>query len=253
MGKRKLNDLVIAAIFAGIVFSGSASAAGEPKMYLCSDSASAGKSGPKLVYGYINGGKTECMTEYEFLALYNQARFDGDSAAQTEKRALVERQAAARGARGDSLADQIRKGRKDLDAADMMDISLEKADLRGASMVSADLRRAKMAGCDLRNANLKTAFLRRADLRGANLGGADLSGAYFNEADLRGAKGLTADALSKAATLYKAKLDNPLLAEIRDAAPEKLKEPSKCWENNSWSDNDDCNPEGALKKPGDSQ
>jgi hypothetical protein len=220
-----------------------------PKMFLCADSLQI--SGNKQVYGYIDGKKTGCMSEYEFLAAYNQTLFARDSVSRAaiEKEAMEQAKAGKKPIPADSLALQILNGKKDLDGADLMGINLEGANLKDASMVSADMRQAKLGRADMTNANLEAAFLRRADLRGTNLSGANLKSAYLGEADLRGAKGLTVESLKNAATLYKAKFDNALTVEIKAEAPEKLKEPSKCWENNQWTDNDDCTPEKGLANP----
>ncbi|MFQ6113370.1 MAG: pentapeptide repeat-containing protein, partial [bacterium] len=87
-------------------------------------------------------------------------------------------------------------------------INLRKADLRGADLSNTDLHSA-----DLFNANLKGAYLGDARLDSANLEGADL----------RGAKGLTAEQLYKAKTLFDAKLESTLLEQIRKEYPDLLK------------------------------
>ncbi len=98
-------------------------------------------------------------------------------------------------------------------------------DLRGANLENANLRRAYLERARLEEANLWKAKLIRANLLGAylqgtNLESANLERACLKEANLRGtnlekAKQLTMTQLSEAKTLYKAKLDNTLLEEIK--------------------------------------
>jgi hypothetical protein len=223
----------------------------EPKMYLCSDTVSQPKSKDKLVYGYINDKKTECMSEYEFLALYSKAQFEKDSIARKKKEKEAIQAAKQKATRGteDEIVLKIRKGKKDLDGADLMEADLSGVDLRGASLKSADLRRANLSKANLSGADLQAAFLRRADVRKADLTNANLRGAYFSEADLRGAKGLTLEKLKECKSFYKAKLDDEVRAVVKAELPEKLKEPEKCWENNAWSDNDDCKPSTSKPRP----
>jgi|GEM_PF-1626094 len=248
--KMRLTALTVGAAMAAVCGIGSRAVGEKPALYLCADSLAKDAAGAKKVYGYIDGKRTECMSEYELLSLYTQAQFEKDSVARRQQRAESEAKAKANtAAAADSMAAQIRAGKKDLDLADLMGVNLENADLSGASFVSADLRRANLAGADLTNANLESAYLRRADLRAAKLAGANLTGAYLAEADLRGAAGLTIESLKAAATLYKAKLDAALMEQAAEEMPEKLKDPSKCWEGNRWSDNDDCNPKHGLENP----
>ncbi len=216
----------------------------KPKMYLCADSATQAPSKGKLVYGYIGEKKTECMSEYGFLALYNQTMFERDSASRAldRKQAVERAKAAAAQSPVDTLVETIRAGKRDLEACDLMKADLARADLRGANLASADLRHADLSGADLSGASLEVAFLKKANLSGANLTDANLKGAYLTQADLTGAKGLTNESLKNVHNLYKAKLDPEVLAFVQAEMPEKLKEPKKCWENNRWSDNDDCTP-----------
>jgi hypothetical protein len=69
-------------------------------------------------------------------------------------------------------------------------------------------------------------------LTSANLQGADLSGTIFNGANLsyanlEAARNLTMDQLSKVKTLYKAKLDPELEAQVKEKYPWLLEEPKK--------------------------
>jgi uncharacterized protein YjbI with pentapeptide repeats len=256
-GLDNMNQNITAIVFLTSVITSAlsptsaASGAENGKMFLCADSATAKKDAPKMVYGYINGQKTQCMSEYDFLALWGKSLLETDSVALQirEKEANARKSDLKSASLSDSVAEQIRKGRKDLDGLDLMGIDLSSADLQKASFVSADLRRAKLTGADLREANFEAAFLKRVDLRGARFNSTNLKSAYLAEADLRKAKGLSIESLKTVYTLYKAKMDDRLALEVKDALPEKLKEPSKCWENNKWSDNDDCSAEKGLKNP----
>jgi hypothetical protein len=222
----------------------------EPKMYLCSDSLSRGKAKEKTVYGFINGKQTACMSEFEFLALYSQAQFEKDSSARQkeERDAFKQAKESIPKTALDSLVVKIRSGLKDLGESDLMGADLEGCDLRNAKLKSADLRGAKLRMADLMEADLEAAYLRRADLRGAVLDGAKLRGTFFGEADLRGASGLSVEHLKNVATLYNAKLDDELKKEVEKEIPEKLIKPKKCWENNAWSDNDDCDTDKPYPK-----
>ncbi len=108
------------------------------------------------------------------------------------------------------------------------------ADARGANFESADLRLAEFFWADLRGAFFRNARLPEASLARARLEGADLSGASFvkaymfqavleravlEEADLSEAVGLEPDGLARAATLRGAKLDSPLLDEMKKRFP----------------------------------
>ncbi|MBD3392901.1 MAG: hypothetical protein GF418_12415 [Chitinivibrionales bacterium] len=235
-------------IFAGLGLAMLATAAEMPKMYLCADTTSPDTAKEKLVYGYIDGKKTECMSEYEFLALYGTAQFDKDSVARdrARKKAMAEAKVAAP---VDDAVARIKSGDKDFEAADLMGADLSKLDLSGAVLKSADLRNANLSGADLSGADLTAAFCRKTNLKGADLSGANLTGTYLSEADLRGAKGLTVDRLKEAKTFYRARLDAEVEAVVQSEMPRKLKEPDKCWENNQWSDNDDCEPSTGKPMP----
>jgi len=90
-----------------------------------------------------------------------------------------------------------------------------KANLQGAVLNDAYIQ-----GAVLNNANLQEANLLFANLEGTTLSSANLRGA-----DLQGAKGLTLEQLSTVKTLYEAKLDDDLLAEVKEHFPHLLEEP----------------------------
>jgi hypothetical protein len=223
----------------------------EGKVFLCADSATAAKSKPKLVYGYIDGKKTACMPERELLTLIGGKRFERDTTGKSASQLEKEREAARAQsvASADTVVLAIRKGKKDLAGLDLMRADLSGADMRNADLTSADLRGANLSKADLRGATLEAAFLRKANLAGADLTGANLKGAYFTYADLTGAKGLTLEALKSLYNLYGAKLDQEVRVVAEKEIPQKLKNPEKCWDKNRWSDNDDCNPSKGLRMP----
>ena len=117
----------------------------------------------------------------------------------------------------------------DLKGAVLTEVSLNEATLRGATLQDADL-----SGAYLGNADLTDADLHRADLSGAHFGvfpgmqAADgskhttLTGAYLREANLRNLRNATAETFADAQTLYKARLDPDLRAEIEEQYPDLL-------------------------------
>lgn len=135
----------------------------------------------------------------------------------------------------------------DLSRCTLRNMDLNGANLQGACLVSADLHgaylsKAQLRESDLNGAVLKFAFLWKADLtrailvgadmREANLEGADLSGAFLQGADfqnanlagsvLREAKGLAADQLVRARTLFNAVLPPDIEKAVRETHPRLL-------------------------------
>ena len=117
--------------------------------------------------------------------------------------------------------------RANLKGASLEGASLEGASLGGASLEGANLVDARLSGTHIEWVNLVKAKLVRAKLDGANLegtklGGADLEGANLEGAslmmaDLEGAKGLTAEMLAHAKTLFGANLDAALKQELKES------------------------------------
>ena len=119
-----------------------------------------------------------------------------------------------------------------------------KADLRGAKLTciyssNINFVEAKLCNADLSHSVLIDTSFRCADLSWANFERADLSNStfifnvvsntIFSEANLSGAilraKDLTFDQLSKAKTLYNARLYPELEKQLRDKHPELFEEP----------------------------
>lgn len=127
--------------------------------------------------------------------------------------------------------------------------SLKRAYLKGADLKDADLsetslHQADLSESELQGADLSSAYLGTVDLSGANLQKADLSGAHFGVfagvmasekeqetilvgtnlrgADLRDIRNASADTFAEVETLFKARLDPDLEAEIEAEYPELL-------------------------------
>lgn len=111
-----------------------------------------------------------------------------------------------------------------LEGANLEHTVLEKAHLNRADLILTCLKDAYLPKVDVREANLveanfRGAWLEDADLRGANLEEADFEGAVLEGASFIGAKNLKIDQLSKAKTLYNAKLDEGLEKPLREKYP----------------------------------
>lgn len=100
--------------------------------------------------------------------------------------------------------------------------NLKGAYASGANFQDAYLIKSIQENTFLIKANLRNAYLMEADLRNSYLMGADLTNANLYKADLRGAKGLTAEQLVSAKSLYMAQMDDALLAEVRQLAPQLI-------------------------------
>lgn len=111
--------------------------------------------------------------------------------------------------------------------ADLRDADLFLGTLSGAQLLHANLSGALLSEADLRRANLFKAELRKANLNGADLSGANLCGAVLIDADLKNTTCLTLAQLSIAKTLYHAKLDPELEAQVEENFPNLLEEPKE--------------------------
>lgn len=83
-----------------------------------------------------------------------------------------------------------------------------------SNLMNSNFRDANLRGADLQGANLQGTNLWGVNLQGANLQGTNLEGAILIEANLE-----------EALTLYKAKLDPELLAQIQEKCPHLLEKP----------------------------
>jgi hypothetical protein len=209
-----------------------------PAMFLCADDAI--KAEEKLVYGFIDGKKTECMREYEFLAMAGKKTLDSLRIRQgldsPQPRPIAE---------DSDLVTAIQRGKKNLAGAnlserDCMGIDFTGANLQGASLKSADLRSAIFRSANCAGVDFTAAYLKKANFSNANLTGVILKGAYLQGANLSHVSGLKAGDLKQVKTLYGVKMDDWLTEAVKQEIPEKLEKPKKCWEGNSWAPNLDC-------------
>ncbi len=196
------------------------SSEGKPRMYLCVEEMKS-EQNTKMVYGYIDGEKTACMPEYEFLEKYHQTQFQNDSPSPP---------APVKEKNGRNYANA------DLRGADLCGMDLRDADLSGADLSSADLRGADLRGANLSDANLSAAYLKKADLRGANMSRATLEGTYLIQADCRQTSGLTLETLAGTYSLFESLFDSPLSENIQRRFSDKLTNPGWDWVNNAWSE-----------------
>ena len=116
---------------------------------------------------------------------------------------------------------------KHLEGANLVASVLANADLRDAHLQYSSLYRAKLNGADLSDVDLRFTDLRKSDfsntiLRNADFLGAQLDDMRLDSADLRGAKGLHIDSLCEVHSLYGAKLDTNLLAQVIEKRPELI-------------------------------
>ncbi len=202
-------------------------------MFLCLDSmvqlkSQTGKDPQKLVYGYINGKKTDCMSEYELRTKLSQDFFNRDNKSGQVNKKQLQRDAIYRGNKNLANAD--------LRGMDLQDLDLSGADLQNALLESADLRGAKLRNANLKGANLENAYCKNADLYRADLTGAQLRGAFFHHANLLETEGLTMENLCTVASLYKALLEEPVLEIIQSKYPIKMKNPKSGWNQKVFSE-----------------
>ncbi len=118
----------------------------------------------------------------------------------------------------------IRANQINLTGAKLNDTLFYKSLLTGAVFKDAVAIRADFSQSMLIKADFSGTFLMEADLSGAQLIEADFSDANLYKADLRGAIGLTVDQLIKARTIHLAQIDEPLLIELKQLAPQFFSE-----------------------------
>jgi hypothetical protein len=196
-------------------------------IFLCIDSIisiknSTGKEPVKLVYGYINGQKTACMSEYELRALFSHDKFREDSS-------RIEAQQQKAFSRSTIFGGEKNLSGADLRGMDLQGIDLSGANLQNAQLESVDLRNANLSGSNLTGANFKSAYCKNVNFSKADLTGADLQGTFFQYADMKNAKGLSIEVLLKTATLYRTVLDEEILKELEENYGSKLEKPRGEW------------------------
>jgi hypothetical protein len=208
-------------------------------MYLCLDSMMQkykqdGKSPPKLVYGYINGKKTECMCEYELRAKFSEAELKVRKSTEIDSQQLLVSSGKRRSVKDIGVRDDVFGGKKDLAGADLRGydlngVDLSGADLNNANLESADLRNANLSNANLTGTSLEFAFLKNANLKNADLSNAHLRGAYFQNADLSGVEGLTLEHIQAVTTVCNAVFDSDMMELIKEYCPGKMKDPGWQW------------------------
>lgn len=109
---------------------------------------------------------------------------------------------------------------------------LWRANLQKTNLITADLSEANLNEADLQEAKLNSANLQGARLNEANLKGATFFNSILQGADLLGAKNLSIEQIFEVKTLYMAKLDPPLMEQIKEQYPNLLRELSEVDESN---------------------
>ncbi|MDO5577300.1 MAG: pentapeptide repeat-containing protein [Fibrobacter sp.] len=222
----------------------------ELKMYLCLDEMMAqAKPGEnamsnKLVYGYIDGKKTECMSEYEFRAKFFRDEFTKDNPSYEDSVSITKRQ-KRHGGKG-SVKKDLKSA--DLRGADFKGADLSGADLREANLGSADFRNANLTNANLAGANLEYAYFKGANLTNADLTGAVFKGTYLHLANLTGAKGFDMEQLRRTETVYNAILDPELEEIAKKESPNRFIDPGSYWKCNYYSDPDSVLPKEKRAK-----
>lgn len=199
----------------------------KPNIFLCIDSKTTHKTNyctkdTKLVYGYINGKKTPCMSEHELRSLFSKEKFkDHDKEIQEKQKAMIQRNAALRGEKNLENAD--------LRGMDLQGLDLSSANLSGALLESADLRNAKLINANLKGASLKNAYCKNTNFKGSNFDHTNINRTFFLNADLRQTNGFNMENLSCVATLYKSKFDTIFYRFVKDYLSNKLTPPRGTW------------------------
>lgn len=227
------------------------------EMYLCLDSMMQiqkvnGIAPPKLVYGYVNGEKTSCMSEYELRAKFSENEFKEDRAGEPDSQMLLETSGLKRRSMPSNIKNAVFKGKKNLAGVnlrgcDLNGVDLSNADLRNANLESADLRNANLTGANLDSASLEFAYLKDAKLNNANLANARLKGAYLHYADLSGAVGLTLEQIRFVTSVFNTLFDSDMMELVREYCPNKLKDPGWQWQA-TFYDSDSLIPEKERAK-----
>ncbi len=119
----------------------------------------------------------------------------------------------------ESNMEGARLNQANFENSNLNQVCLRSAYASGANFKDAFLIKAQLQNALLIKANFYNAYLMEADLRGSYLMGADFEQASLYKADLRGAKGLTAEQLMKAKTLFLAKLDDELQQQLGHPMP----------------------------------
>lgn len=109
-------------------------------------------------------------------------------------------------------------------AAHLEEVVIMEANLTGADLMKAHLERAYAFSANLRRARLVDSYLDGALFGGADFEDADLGGASMAGVELGGAT-ITVPQLCKTKTLHRAKLDELLMAQVKQECPLVLEMP----------------------------
>jgi len=120
----------------------------------------------------------------------------------------------------ESNLESTRLNQTNLENSTLNQSNMKSAYASGANFKDAYLIKADLEGAFLIKSNFMNAFLMEANLRNCYVTGANFENASLYKSDLRGAKGLTVEQLSKAKTLYLAKFDPEIEAQIKVDTPE---------------------------------
>lgn len=120
----------------------------------------------------------------------------------------------------DANLENARLNQTNFENCNMNQAQLVKAYANGAIFKDAYLIKANFEKAFLIKANFTNAFLMEANLQGAYLTGVDFTNANLYKADLRGARGLSAESLSTAKTLYLAQFDDDVEEMIKNIYPD---------------------------------
>lgn len=119
----------------------------------------------------------------------------------------------------ESNLENARLNQTNFENSNLNQANLQGAYASGANFKDSFLIKANFDGAFLIKANFSNAFLMEANLQNCYLMGADFENASLYKADLRGAKGLSIEQLAKVKTLYLAKFDDDILAQIKTTLP----------------------------------
>ena len=119
----------------------------------------------------------------------------------------------------ESNLEEARLNQANFENSNLNQVNMKNSYASGANFKDAFLIKAQLQNAFLIKANFVNAYLMEANLQNSYLMGADFENASLYKADLRGAKGLTAEQLSKAKTLYLAKFDDDLQAQVLEFLP----------------------------------
>lgn len=115
-----------------------------------------------------------------------------------------------------------RLNRTNFENSNLNQINLTAAYASGTNFKDAYMIKANLLNAFLIKADFKNAFLMEANLNGANLTGANLDNANLYKADMRNTVGLTIEQLAGVRTLYLAKFDPEMMAQIQSKYPDLL-------------------------------